>query len=638
MLQEIHDKAKGWVAYAIVGFIAIPFTLFGISSYLGGSNSLVAAVVNDEEIPVQLVQNDVIEQRQKLTQMFGGKLPPGFSDEAIKKQVVEQIITNTLLRQMTKANGYRASNQEVYDFIASDPNFQKDGKFDVKTYERVLASMRRSKAEYERMVRNSLSLQQLPESLIDTAFIPPKEVKRLTMLKNQSRDAETYTLKKDTFKDEVKVSDDEVKTYYDKNKSRFMTNDKVKLSYLHLKQADLAKSVEADDETLRSYYDENADRYIVVGQRKLAHIVSKIDYEKNGADAEKKAREKADAIYKQIKDGTKTFEDLAKTESDDKFSAKKAGLLGMIAKGDMGPLFEQVAFALKKGEISKPVKTESGIEIIKVLDATEDRQKTFEEVKDQVKQAYQREEAEKLFLEQSDKLQTLAFENEGSLDAAAEAIGQKIQTSDWISKGDVGTKRTLFTSPKLLKAAFSDDVLNAGKNSDLIEINSGEVAVVRLQDHQPPKQKPLEDVKKDIVNILMDQKLRKLVQDKGDKVLKKLQETGSWSALSMVGGSEDKIEKHQGLKRTDTKVNRSIVEKVFRIQKPEQGKKVFDKIILPVGDYVLIGLTAVKDGEAKVDKTIQDNFTRMLSAREQDAMLKAMRDNAEVKLFLENIQ
>ncbi|RUM76065.1 MAG: hypothetical protein DSZ12_02550 [Sulfurovum sp.] len=570
--------------------------------------------------------------------MFGGKLPPGFSDEAIKKQAVEQIITNTLLRQTTRENGYRASNQEVYDYIASDPNFQKDGKFDVKTYERVLASQRRNKAGYERIVRDGLSVQQLPESLINTAFIPPQEIKRLSMLKNQTRDTETYTLKKDSFKDEVKVTDDEVKTYYDKNKSRFMTLDKVKLSYLHLTQADLAKAVEASDEALRAFYDENSDRYIVLGQRKLAHIVSKIDYEKNGVDAEKKAREKADAIYKQIKDGTKTFEDLAKTESDDKFSAKKSGLLGMLAKGDMGPLFEQAAFALSKGDVSSPVKTESGIEIIKVLDLTEDRQKTFDEVKDQVKAAYQKEEAEKLFVEQSDKLQTLAFENESSLDAAAEAIDQQLKTSDWISKGAIGVKRTLFTSPKLLEAAFSDDVLTAGKNSELIEINSGEVAVIRLQDHQPPKQKPLEDVKKDIVNILMDQKLRKLVQDKGDKVLKKLKETGSWSALSMVGGSEAKLEKHQGLKRTDTKMNRSIVEKVFSMQKPETGKKTFDNIVLPVGDYVLIGLTAVKDGEAKVDKTIQDSFGRMLSSREQDAMLKAMRDNADVKLFLENIQ
>jgi len=638
MLQEIHDKAKGWVAYAIVGFIAIPFTLFGISSYLGGSDSLVAAVVNGEEIPVQQVQNDVIAQRQRLTQMFGGKLPPGYSEEAIKKQVLEQIVTRTLLRQTAKANGYRASNQEVFDYIADDPSFQKDGKFDAKTYELVLASQRRNKAGYERIVRDGLSVQQLPDSLTETAFIPSNEVKRLAMLKNQTRDIESYTLKKDTFASDVKVTDDEIKAYYDKNASRFMTFDKVKLSYLQLKQDDLAKAVETPDEALQAYYDENADRYVVIGQRKVAHIVKKIDYKKDGENAEKKAQEKADAIYKQIKDGTKTFEELAKAESDDKFTAKKDGLIGMVAKGDMGALFEKTAFLLDKGGISAPVKTESGIEIIKVLDLTEDRQKTFDEVKDQVKAAYQSEEAEKLFVDQSDKLQTLAFENESSLDAAADAIGKEIQTSDWITKGAIGVKQTLFTSPKLLEAAFGDDVLNAGKNSEMLEINSGEVAVIRLQDHQPPKQKPLEEVSKDIAQILTNQKLRKLVLEKGEKVLKSLKETGSWAALKSVGGSEDKVEKHQGLKRSGSKLNPSIVEKAFSMQKPEAGKKVFDNIVLPAGDYVLIGLSAVKDGEAKEDKGIKDSFSRMLSSREQDAMLKALRDNAEVQLFLENIQ
>ncbi len=638
MLQEIHDKAKGWIAYAIVGFIAIPFTLFGIGSYLGGSNSLVAAVVNGEEIPVQQVQNDVLQQRQRLAQMFGGKLPPGFSDDAIKKQALEQIITRTLLRQSATENGYRASNQEVFDYIAADPNFQKDGKFDVKTYELILASQRRNKAGYERIVRSGLSVQQLPDALDQSAFLPIDEVKRYAVLKNQARDIETYTLKKDDFKSEVKVTDDEIKAYYDKNASRFMTLDKVKLSYIELKQSDLAKDVEATDEALLAFYDENADRYVVEEQRKLAHILTKIDYEKDGKDALKKAQEKADALYKQIKEGTKTFEELAKTNSDDKYSAKKGGELGQIAKGDMGALFDKAAFSLAKDGISSPVKTESGIEIIKVLDVTERKQKTFDEVKDQVKTAYQREQAEKLFLDQSDKLQTLAFENESSLDAAADAIGKQIQTSDWITKGAVAVKQTLFTSPKLQAAAFGDDVLNAGKNSELLEINAGTVAVIRLQDHQPPKQKPLADVSKDIAKILSDEKLSKLMITKGEQVLKGLKETGSWSALKSVGGAEDKVATHKGLKRSDTKVSRAILEKAFSMQKPEAGKKSFANVILPTGDNALIGLSLVTEGAAEYDKDLQERFSNMLSQREQEAMLKTMRKNAEVKLFLENIQ
>lgn len=638
MLQQIHDKAKGWVAYAIVGFIAIPFTLFGISSYLGGSNSLVAAVVNDEDISVQQVQNDVLRQRQRLSQMFGGKIPPGFNDDAIKKQVLEQIVSATLLRQESEKNGYRASNQEVFDVISQDPAFQKNDVFDGQTYDRILTSQRRNKSTYEQGVRDSLSSQQLPKSLTETAFLPVDEIKRYGMLQNQTRDIDIYTLKKDDFKSEASVSDEEVKKYYDSNSSRYMTADKVKLSYIELKQSDLEKDVDVTDEALQTYYDENANRYIEAEQRNLSHILVKIDIEKNGENAEKMALEKADALYKQIKDGSKTFKDLAKSDSDDRFSAKKEGEMGLVIQADMGPLFGKQAFSMKKGEVSKPVKAEAGFEIIKVVDIIETKQKTFEEVKSEIEGLYRKEESEKLFFDQSDKLQTLAFENESNLDVAADAIGKQVQTSDWVEKGVASPSNTLFSSPKLLAIAFGNDVLNLGKNSELIKVNESNVVIIRLQEHQVPKQKPLADVTTQITSALTDQKLRKVLIEKGEKVLKSLRDSGSWSSVAAIGGSEDKLEKHVALKRKDAKVHPTVLDKVFSMQKPQDGKNSFDNVILPAGDYVLMGLSGVSDGEIKEADETQANFTRMLAQREQDAMLKALRSKAEVKLFLNNIQ
>ncbi|HIP95264.1 MAG TPA: hypothetical protein EYH20_08015, partial [Leucothrix sp.] len=418
MLQNIHDKAKGWVAYLIVGFIAIPFTLFGISSYLGSSSSLSAAVVNGEEIPAQQVQNSVLQQRQRLTQMFGGKLPPGFSDNAIKEQALEQIVNATLLRQEAEVGGYRASNQEIYDYLSENPLFQKDGVFDAATYEQVLTSQRRNKANYEAAVRDSISNQQFSQGINKSAFLPATELFRYQQLQNQTRSIESYTFKKADFASEIKVSDDEIKTYYDGNAANYKTAEKLKLSYVLLKQDELAKNVVVNDELLQAFYDENADRYIEPEQRKLAHILVKID-EKDGADAVKKAEEKAKALYDQIKAGTKTFEDLAENNSDDSVASKKSGEIGMIAKGDMGPLFEKAAFLLKKGGVSEVVATEAGFEIIKLLDIVASKQKTFDQVKAEIEKSYRRDEAEKLFIESSDKMQTLAFESEGSLDSVA---------------------------------------------------------------------------------------------------------------------------------------------------------------------------------------------------------------------------
>ncbi len=74
------------------------------------------------------------------------------------------------------------------------------------------------------------------------------------------------------------------------------------------------------------------------------------------------------------------------------------------------------------------------------------------------------------------------------------------------------------------------------------------------------------------------------------------------------------------------------------MQKPQEDKKTFDNAILPEGDYVLIGLLDVKDGKAELDTALQQRFTQSLSARESTALLKALREKAEVTLFPENLQ
>ena len=634
MLQNIHDKAKGWVAYLIVGLIAVPFTLFGISSYLGGGKSLVAATVNGEEIPIQEVQNSVVQQRQRLAQIFGGKLPAGFNDATLKQQALEQVVNKTLLRQEAQTNGYRASNQEVYDTISNIPAFQVNGKFDPKTYDRLLTAQRRNKASFEAEIRESLSNQQFIQAMNQSVFIPKAENERYQRLQNQTRDIETYTLKRSDYKNDVAVTEDEIKKYYDTNADKFLTTEKVKLSYVALKQADLEGKVEVDDDALNAFYEENADRYTTPEQRKLAHILIKVD-NKLGADAEKAAKKRVDRIYQQISSGTKTFEALASSDSDDSFSAKNAGDMGSLVRGDMGPSFEKVAFSLKKGDVSKPTKTGAGFEIIKVLDIVPATQKTFAQVKSAVEKAYRAEQAEKVFLDSIDKLQTLAFENESSLDEAADAVGLKVETSDWLEKS-ASSNKGIFASSKLINAAFSDDVLKQGKNSDLIEINDSSVAVVRIREHREPVQKKMEDVKEEIKAILVSQKLRKLLIDKGEKALAELKKNANWeSVVSTLGGSINDVKKIAALSRTSQKVPPIVRDKAFSMQKPSNGKETFDNAILAEGDYVLIGLTAVKDGDVSNATT---GFAQALGSREQTAVLKALREQADVQLFPENIQ
>lgn len=96
-----------------------------------------------------------------------------------------------------------------------------------------------------------------------------------------------------------------------------------------------------------------------LGQIEAAHIMIKNDRE----DAEQRINE----IYQQLEQG-ESFEYLAKTQSDDKYSAQKEGNLGKFASGKMVKNFEDVAFGIENpGEYSKPFQTRFGWHIIKLI-------------------------------------------------------------------------------------------------------------------------------------------------------------------------------------------------------------------------------------------------------------------------------
>jgi len=627
MLQTINDKAKGWVAYTIVGLIAVPFALFGISSYLdGGSGGLVAATVNGEEVPAQQVQGVV-----------GGRLPPSMNEDVIKNQALEQVVNEVLLRQEAEKNGYRASNQEVYDTISSIPAFQQNGQFNSQAYEQLLASQRRSKSEFENEIRDSISNQQFTQSVTNGAFVPTTLVSKYQGLQNQTRDVETFTLKKSDYESQVSVSDDEVKKEFEANTKNYMTSEKLKLSYVLLKQDDIAANLSPDDDQLKLFYEDNQSRYVDPEKRKIAHIVVNIE-----DDNKDEAKVKAVALYDQINSGEKTFEELATSSSDDKEAAKNNGEIGFVSQGEQGLLFDEAAFspALFKGSMSEVVETESGFEIIKILDIVEATTKPFEDVKTEVKELFSAEEAEKLFLDQSDQLQTLAFENDASLDEAADAIGLEVLTSDWIERNSqvAPSDDKPLSSPKVVTAAFGDEVLNAGKNSELIEIDTKTVVVIRLQEHELPKQKELSAVESDIKKLLKDNKLKTLLIEKGDAALATLREKGDWTSLEDINAIADNIQKNEGLKRTDTALEVNVVRKIFSMQKPEADKASFDNAILANGDYVLISLGKVTDDSAEIDTALQQSYTQSLAFREREAVIAALREKAEVELFPNNIQ
>jgi peptidyl-prolyl cis-trans isomerase C len=129
-------------------------------------------------------------------------------------------------------------------------------------------------------------------------------------------------------------------------------------------------NIQVTDEELKEYYENNISKFKTEESVKASHIL---------VDSEEKANE----ILEDITDGL-SFEEAAKQNSSCPSKAQ-GGDLGQFGRGQMVQEFDEKVFSMRKGEISEPVKTQFGYHIIKVTDVISERNSSLEEVKDQIK-------------------------------------------------------------------------------------------------------------------------------------------------------------------------------------------------------------------------------------------------------------
>jgi len=152
--------------------------------------------------------------------------------------------------------------------------------------------------------------------------------------------------------------------------------------YIKKVTADLPVFTDADAE---KYYNENQSAFKVSEQVRARHILFTVSKDASPEEQET-ARKKAEDALNRLKGG-EDFATLAKELSQCP-SASEGGNLGFFSKGQMVPEFEEAAFSLKVGELSKIVKTKFGYHIILVIEKKEPSTMSFDDVKERIKQRF----------------------------------------------------------------------------------------------------------------------------------------------------------------------------------------------------------------------------------------------------------
>lgn len=626
MLQSIRDKATGWIAYVIIGLISIPFVFFGVQSYLGAGGKTVVAKVNGEEISIEAFQQALQQQQVKIREMFGGALPEGLLDgEEIKRSVLDRLISTELMMQYVNENGYNVSDSTVAEIISQIPVFQENGVFSPEKYELVLKQQRINRAAFEQQIRGDALLNQLPTAVSLTEALTEQEKKLWVNLKNEKRTVKRIRFSENKFLQAIQISDEEVRAYYDAHASDFMEPEKVKIAYLLLDESALSDKADVTDEELRAFYEEDIARYQTPESLELKKILIAFD-DQAGEEAKTVAKEKAQALYEELKNGA-DFSEKAKSLSDDRFTAEKGGEIKDVRRGDFSKAFEDIVFSLNEGELSQPFETQAGFEIVKVEKKIPSKPRPFSEVKDRVQSDFLSQKAERSFIEKSEQLATLAYETPDSLDEVSQAVGLPLQESGWFSNNE---GEGIAEYPSVRNAAFSAEVKQDNQNSEVIEIEPGKQVVLRIIDIKPSAPKGFEIVSSQIREYLKRQRAHEQLSEEGQKALELARSEGQ--SLAEIAKKFSVEVEDLEVDRESQNIPGNALKEIFRLTEPGKipGGDLAG-IDTGNGEYWLVKLENVNHPE--VDSTLAEASVPKRTDEFLDAMLKAMESRAKIEIF-----
>ena len=589
MLTSIRERATGWIAWAIVILITIPFALWGVNSYFSGGTNVNVAEFDGEEIDYQTYQRALYNERERVRQQYGQNISADFlSGNILGRQVVNRLANEILLYRYAHDQGFRISDEQLVEAILSSPGFQtENGKFSRDQYERVLQFSGYSPSQFEEIQRNSAAVQQIQTGFIESVLPMDNAVDDILNVLNQKRIGEYSVIEPSRFLSESVVSEEELRASYDRDKDQYKEEGRVKVQYIELLLSDFAKNLTPDEETLRDQYNADTERYLQTEQRSVSHILLKTE-----GDEDAGANELASRLIERLRAG-EDFGALAAEYSTDVGSAENEGSIGWIGRGATVPEFEAIAFSLKAGETSEPVKTNFGIHIIQVNEIEAETVKDFEEVRDELVEQVKRERAELEMFETSEELRNIAYEQPDSLDSAADALGLNLEVSEWFTRTE-GTG--IAENPSVRAAAFSNEVLQQEFNSDVIQIDDGHLVVLRKNQFQTAEQLELAEVKAEITEKLLALKSTAKAQGFAEELIKELKDGGDWNqVLSENGLSVTDIPSSD--KESTDPLSFDIAKIVYSAEKPSPEKVVYGGSPVGDGQYMIFRLTDVVSGD-----------------------------------------
>ena len=601
MLQSMREGVKSPWVLVVIGLIVLSFVLTGAESLTFGGAQSGAAKVNDREISFNELQFAIEQQRRQLSEIYGDQLDPSMlDDDLLRPGVLNNLVDRALLEDYALSLGITASPEAVRRSITSNPTFEVDGSFSVDYYRDVLRSNGLTPDLYRAEQGSTDQLVKLESVIADADFITPVEAKAAIDVVVERRDVRFLVVPESALSSESQVTDQAVSEYYEVNAELFAQPERLSVEFIELNPSQFELPV--DEAELEAQLADALADYETKAQSEVAHILLIQEDDETDEIYAGRIKAVADRLV-----ADEDFAAVAADASDDIGSSFVGGVLGFTDGWVFPDAMEQAIADLDVGGVSSAVTTDAGTHFILVKSRSAAEQVPDDLLRAEITESLQTAQTQRDLLIAVDQLRDLVFMTSG-LASAAEQLGVSVSISQPFSR-DEGLG--LFNESSLRSAAFSDDVLVDGNNSDVIELSGSRFVALAVKERLPEGTRPLTEVRDGIAAQLsleaQDLAMRTLV----DEVNASLKNGETLESVSTAKGYEWRVE--LAATRQNVNLPSSVLQSAF--SKRSADTETVSAVRLDDQSYALVQLARTQAGREDT----------MVGA-ERDALLQEVSD------------
>lgn len=256
MLQRIRDRISGWIAGVIIALVAGAFMLWGVEYYFEANamHQNEVAKVNGVVISDQDVTRTFSDlQRQMMLETGGAPLNSAMQQQ-LKKYALQTVVNQIAMQTVLENEGFRIGLLQAKMMVEQAPEFQSAGKFSQEKLMQTLYLADLTPSQFFRHVQMQWVIHQVLGGVTHSVFVLPDEVNHYYALMFQKRAFDYLIIPTNAFLSKVKVTDADIKNYYDVHKTEYETPAQVSVAYITLSPAQIEKSIMVTSQEAEGYY------------------------------------------------------------------------------------------------------------------------------------------------------------------------------------------------------------------------------------------------------------------------------------------------------------------------------------------------------------------------------------------------